>query len=96
MIRWWLATPSAYRGGTIRIEGRAHVDGKPLADHPIDVYIAPAGARGAQSKGLGRATTGADGLFRQDFTVPSTINLAIYEVYLSSNPDAYYNAALSD
>ncbi len=91
-----LANPSAYRGGVIRIEGRASVDGKALADHPVDVYISPSGARGAQSKGLGRATTSADGSFRQDFTIPSTISLAVYEVYLSSNPDAYYNAALSD
>jgi len=91
-----LAGSSAYRGGVIRIEGRASVDGRPLTDHPVDVYIAPSGARGAQSKGLGRATTSADGSFRQDFTIPATINLAVYEVYLSSNPDAYYNAALSD
>jgi hypothetical protein len=80
----------------IRIEGRAHVDGKALPNHPVDVYIAPSGTRGANSKGLGRATTAADGTFRQDFTIPPTINLAVYEVFLSSSPDAYYNAALSD
>ncbi len=92
-----LASPSAYRGGVIRVEGRASYDnGKPLADHPIDVYIAPTGARGKDSRGLGRATTNADGSFRQDFTIPSAIGVAIYEVYLSSQPDAYYNAALSD
>jgi transglutaminase-like putative cysteine protease len=91
-----LAGTSAYRGGVIRIEGRASVDGRALADHPVDVYISPVGARGAQSKGLGRATTSADGSFRQDFTIPSSINLALYEIYLSSSPDAYYNAALSD
>jgi len=91
-----LASPSAFRGGVIRVEGRAHVDGKPLPDHPVVVYIAPAGTHGANSKNLGRATTGADGTFRQDFTIPSTINLALYEIYLSSSPDAYYNAALSD
>ncbi len=91
-----LAAPSAFRGGVIRIEGRAHVEGTPLGDRPVDVYIAPAGMHGANSKGLGRATTAADGTFRQDFTIPSTINLALYEIYLSSSPDAYFNAALSD
>jgi hypothetical protein len=91
-----LASPSAYRGGSLRVEGRAHVEGAPLAGHPVDVYIAPEGARGASSKLLGRATTSADGTFRQDFTVPSALALQTYELYLSSAPDAYYNAALSD
>ncbi len=91
-----LASPSAFRGGAIRIEGRAHVDGRPLPDHPIDVFIAPAGMHGANSRNLGRATTSADGTFRQDFTIPSGVDLAVYEIYLSSSPDAYYNAALSE
>lgn len=92
------ASASAYRGGTLRVEARAIVEGtnSPLAGHPIDVYIAPEGSRGANSKLLGRATTSADGTFRQDFTVPGAVLLQRYEVYLSSSADAYYNAALSD
>jgi hypothetical protein len=91
-----LASAAAFRGGVLRVEARAHVDGTPLIGHPIDVYLAPSGSHGASSKALGRATTGQDGTFRQDFTVPSSINLATYEIYISSSPDAYYNAALSE
>ena len=80
----------------LRIEGRAHVNGTPLPGHPIDVYLSPAGMRGASSKPLGRATTTTDGSFRQDFTVPASLNLATYEIYISSSSDAYFNAALSD
>jgi hypothetical protein len=89
---------SAYRGGTMHVEAKAYIEGSnaPLAGHPIDIFIAPQGSRGSQSKLLGRATTGADGTFRQDFTVPSALDLATYEVHLSAAPDAYYNAALSD
>jgi hypothetical protein len=90
------ASLKAYRGGTVHVEARATVEGQPLAGHPVDVHLAPAGMSGRDSKALGRATTGPDGTFRQDFTVPPGTNLATYELYLSSTPDAYYNAALSD
>lgn len=90
-----LADPSAYRGDVIHIEGRVHANGKPLGDHVVDVYLSPAGRDGANPLPLGRAVTGADGLFRQDFTVPSAISLSTYEIWLSSPGDAYFNAALS-
>ena len=91
-------SPSAFRGGTLRIEAKVTVveTGSALPGHPIDVFIAPQHARGAGSRLLGRATTGVDGTFRQDFTVPKELDLETYELHLSSAPDAYYNAALSD
>ncbi len=90
------ADASAYRGGVLHVEALARVEGKPLPDHGIDVYLSPAGLHGASSKPLGRAVTGADGTFRQDFSIPAGTNLATYEIWLSSSPDSYYNAALSD
>jgi hypothetical protein len=51
---------------------------------------------GASSKALGRATTGQDGTFRQDFTVPSSIPASRPTRSTSDSPDAYYNAALSE
>jgi transglutaminase-like putative cysteine protease len=90
------SSASAYRGGVLHVEAIVRVDGKPLPGHPVDVYLSPAGMRGANSKPLGRATSTSDGTFRQDFTIPSSINLATYEIWLSSSPDVYYNAALSD
>lgn len=91
------ADANAYRGDQLHVEGRAEAGGKPLADHPVDVFLAPAGQNGRDPlPKLGRATTGADGTFHADFAIPPHINLATYEIYLSSPEDAYYNAALSN
>jgi transglutaminase-like putative cysteine protease len=89
------ADANAFRGDQIHIEGRATVGGKVLPDHTVDVFLSPAGSLGAGSILLGRAVTDATGTFRADFSVPPTIALQRYDIYLSSPEDAYYNAALS-
>jgi transglutaminase-like putative cysteine protease len=90
-----LADDRAFRGDQLHVEGHAAASGKSLPDYPIDVYLSPAGTAGANWIFLGRAVTEADGTFRADFAVPPTINLATYDIYLSSPGDAFYNAALS-
>jgi len=90
-----LADEQAFRGAQIHVEGRASVAGKPLADHAVDVFLAPPGRDGSGSILLGRAVTGADGMFRADFAVPATVAPSAYEIWLSSTEDAYFNAALS-
>ncbi len=90
------ADPSAFRGDVVHVEGRVAAQGKAIPDHPVDVFLAPAGRHGANPIPLGRAVSDANGRFRQDFTVPGSLNLATYEIYLASPEDAYYNAALSD
>ncbi|MBX3161606.1 MAG: transglutaminase domain-containing protein [Deltaproteobacteria bacterium] len=87
---------SAYRGASLRVAAYIHVGTRPLVNHPIDVYIAPAGKKGENSIPLGRAVTGPDGKFNQEFTVPSSVGLAAYDIFLSSPEDAYFNAALSE
>jgi hypothetical protein len=75
------ADASAYRGDQIHVEGRADVGGKPLADHPVDVVLAPAGQNGREPlPKLGRTTTGADGSFHADFAIPTKINLATFDI----------------
>jgi len=91
-----IADDHAFRGDQLHIEGRAAAAGKGLPDHPVDVFLSPAGRGGSSSILLGRAVTGADGSFRADFDVPATTNLAAYDIWLSSPEDAYYNAALSE
>jgi hypothetical protein len=92
-----LADSSAFRGDVVHIEGLAtSTDGKRIADHPVDVYLAPAGRNGVNPISLGRAVTDATGHFSQDFTVPGTLHLATYEVFLASQEDAFHNAALSN
>ena len=90
------ADTSAYRGAVVHIEGRVSAGGKAIANHPVDVFLAPAGRNGQNPVPLGRATTDKDGRFSQDFTVDRALDLATYEIYLASPDDAYYNAALSD
>jgi transglutaminase-like putative cysteine protease len=91
-----LADDHAFRGDQVHVEGRAAVAGRGLADHPVDVFLSPAGRGGSGSILLGRTLTNADGTFRDDFPVPPAINLANYDIWLSSPEDAYYNAALSE
>ena len=91
-----LADASAFRGDALHIEGRASTGGRALPDHPIDIYLSPAGKNGANAVPLGRAVTGADGMFRQDFSVPGGLSLTTYEIWLSTPEDAYFNAALSN
>jgi len=90
------ADDHAFRGDQVHVEGKASVGGKGLADHPVDVFLSPAGRGGTGSILLGRTITNPDGTFRDDFPVPPTINLASYDIWLSSPEDAYYNAALSE
>jgi len=90
------ADSSAFRGDMVHIEGRVTADGKPIADHPIDVFLAPAGRGGAGPIPLGRTVSDKTGAFRQDFTLPGSLNLATYEIYLASPEDSYYNASLSN
>jgi transglutaminase-like putative cysteine protease len=90
------ADDRAFRGDQIHVEGSALVAGKPLADHPVDVFLAPAGRGGGGSVLLGRAVTDGNGAFTAEFELPPTLNLASYEIWLSSPEDAYYNAALSE
>jgi len=90
------ADTSAFRGHLVHVEGRIDAGGKPLPDRAIDVFLAPAGRGGADPIPLGRAVSDKDGRFGQDFSVPASLDLATYEIYLASPEDAFYNAALSD
>lgn len=90
------ADTSAFRGDFIHVEGIVRVDGKGLANHRVDVFLAPAGSNGEGSIALGPAVSRPDGMFSADLPVPGNLELARYEILLSSAEDAYYNAALSD
>lgn len=90
------ADTSAYRGDFLHVEGIVRVGGKGLANHRVDVFLAPAGGGGEGSILLGPAVTRDDGTFSADLPVPGSLDLARYEILLSSPEDAYYNAALSD
>jgi hypothetical protein len=90
------ADTSAYRGAFIHVEGVVRVDGKGLPNHMVNVFLAPAGSGGEGSIPLGPAVTRTDGGFSADLPVPGTLDLARYEILLSTAEDAYYNAALSN
>jgi hypothetical protein len=90
-----LADDRAFRGDRLHVEGRASAAGKGLPDHPVDVFLSPAGRGGSGSVLLGRVVTDTDGSFREDFAVPPTLGLAAYDIWLSTPEDGSYNAALS-
>jgi hypothetical protein len=90
------ASTSAYRGDLIHVEGLVRVDAKPLPDHLVAIYLAPAGENGAHPVQIGNAKTGADGTFRVDLPLPAQLGLSTYEIYISSLEDVHFNAALSD
>jgi hypothetical protein len=87
---------NAFRGDFIHVEGVVRVGGKGLGNHRVDVFLAPAGSGGKGAVTLGPAVTRPDGGFSADLPVPASLDLARYEILLSSAEDAYYNAALSD
>lgn len=87
---------SAYRGDQLHVEGIVRVSGKGLPNHRVNVFLSPAGRGGQGAIAVGHALTTADGTFRTDVPVPATLDLARYEVLLSSDEDAYYNGTFSD
>ena len=84
----------ATRGATLHVEGVARAAGHGLADHRVTVYLAPAGQDGRGYIALGTATTGKDGVFQADLAVPD-VALATYDIVVTSDEDATYNAAKS-
>ena len=50
----------------------------------------------AFARRLGTTVSDQEGKFSQDFNVPGDLDLATYEIYLSTPEDATYNAALSN
>jgi hypothetical protein len=99
-LRITAADTTAIRGTPLHVEGLARVGARPLADHRVTIYLAPSDATPSGEHGhgyvvLGTATTGADGAFQADVTVPD-VTLATYDLILTSDEDAYYNAARSE
>jgi transglutaminase-like putative cysteine protease len=90
------ADTSVFRGDALRVQGTATFGGKPIPNHRVDIFLSPAGAGGEGSIPVGYGVTGADGTFKVEVNVPPTVDLARYEIRLSSADDATYNAALSD
>ncbi len=91
-----LADAAAYRGDSIHVEGRVAQGAKGIGDRTVQVFLAPAGLEGDKSIPIGTAVSGPDGMFRGDFTLPAGLDLATYEIYLSTNADAYFNGAVSN
>lgn len=86
---------SAFRGDLIHVEGLVRHAGKGLPDHHVNVWVAPAGQSGAGSVWLGNAVTRKDGTFSADLAVKAELDLARYEVLISTDEDAYYNGTFS-
>jgi hypothetical protein len=91
-----LADPQGYRGETLHVEGR--VDGRRggVANLRVDVFLAPIGRGGADAILIGRGSSDGDGRFTIDADLPGTLDLATYELFVSTPGDARHNGATSD
>jgi hypothetical protein len=90
------ADTSAFRGASIHVEGTARTEGKGIPNHRVDVFLSPSGLGGQRSIPIGYAITSADGSFKVDLQIPGAVDLANYDIRLSTSDDATYNPALSD
>ena len=87
-----------YRGDTLRIAGRVDdpLSNRPVAGVRVDVLIAPVGEHGEHAIHIGRGATASDGSFTADATLPLELDLADYELFVTSREDQRYNGGVSD
>ncbi len=86
----------AYRGESVRVGGQlTSENGTPLANVPVNVYLAPAGRGGDGARLLGETVTDASGRFEADIDLPHDLALGRHEVYASTPGDARHQPALS-
>jgi len=90
------ADTSAYRGDMLHVEGVARAKGKGLGNFKVDVFLAPAGRSGVNAMKIGYGVTRPDGTFSADVAIPAAVDLARYEIFLTSEEDAHYNGAKSN
>ncbi len=95
-IQVTLADGIGYRGEGVRVEGRVDGPRGPVAGVRVDVLIAPSGSGGEGAIVIGRGATASDGTFMADSVLPVDLDLAAYELYVTTREDARYNGASSD
>lgn len=90
------ADPVGFRGEAIRVRGRlATVDGTPVPDLRVDVYLAPVGFGGDGAVLAGHGRTDDQGRFTAEVDLPRHLELRDYEVFASTAGDSAYAPALS-
>jgi transglutaminase-like putative cysteine protease len=95
-IRVTSADPIGYRGEAIRVEGSFEASDHLIDGVRVDVFVAPFGHAGNDAILIGRGTTDAAGGFEIDVDLPADLDLATYEVYVSTPDTAEHNSAISD
>jgi len=95
-IRVSAADPIGYRGEAVRVEGAFEATDGLVGGVRVDVFVAPFGHAGNDATLIGRGHTELDGTFAFDVDLPSDLDLATYEVYVSTPDTDEHNAAISD
>lgn len=91
-----LADTVGYRGEPLRIEGRVDGPRRGLEGIRVDALLSPAGTGGRAPVRVGRSVTASDGSFMIEAELPPDLDLARYELFVSSREDARHNAAISE
>jgi hypothetical protein len=95
-IRVERADTSGFRGESVRVAGRLSDDkGRPIANAPVMVYLAPLGAGGDGARLLGETYADAEGKWEAVIDLPRDLSLGKHEVYASTPGDVRHQPALS-
>ena len=87
--------PVAYRGDRLAVRGTIALGGRGVVGHPVSVFLAQQGMAGEGAVLVGSGLSAPDGTFLIDAELPSSLDLAAYELFAVCNEDARYNAATS-
>jgi hypothetical protein len=87
---------SGFRGEAVHVAGRVLDDkGKPIANAPVVVYLAPLGAGGDGARMLGETYADAEGRWEAVIDLPRDLTLGKHEVFAATPGDPRHQPALS-
>jgi hypothetical protein len=85
-----------YRGEAVTVEGRIDAPKGAVKGARVDVFVAKIGHNGDDGRLVGRGATEDDGRFVVDVDLPGDLDLATYEIYVTSPETDLYNASYSN
>jgi hypothetical protein len=97
-IRVTSVQPEAFRGEILPLSGAlvSRADQRGIGGQRVEVWMAPAGQHGDNAVQVGHTVTAADGAFSVQVSLPDTIELNDYEIFVSTPGDTRFAPAVSE